>query len=53
MDEYEDNARYNLAETCCASVSLNDLEVFAGSKSTNIIDFSKKQIYGAIRGSSN
>ncbi|THW33448.1 putative aminotransferase [Aureobasidium pullulans] len=49
MDEYEDNARYNLAETCCASVSLNDLEVFAGSKSTNIIDFSKKQIYGAIR----
>ncbi|THX77029.1 putative aminotransferase [Aureobasidium pullulans] len=51
MDEYEDNARYNLAETCCASVSLDDLEEYAGSKSTNIIDFSKKQIYGAIRGS--
>lgn len=51
MDEYEDDAKYNLAETCCASVSLDDLEEFAGSKSTNIIDFSKKQIYGAIRGS--
>jgi aspartate/methionine/tyrosine aminotransferase len=51
MDEHETWATHNLAETCCASVSLDDL-VFAGNKDrASLIDFSQKQTYGAIRGS--
>lgn len=50
MDLYEINAKHNLAETCCASVSLNDLQSFSGQE-TDIIDSSRKQTYGAIRGS--
>ncbi|KAJ5771595.1 hypothetical protein N7520_002124 [Penicillium odoratum] len=51
MDDYENDAKYNLAETCCASISLNDLLAFSPDKPTNLIDFSRKQVYGAIRGS--
>ncbi|GIC88924.1 putative aminotransferase [Aspergillus udagawae] len=52
MDEHETWATHNLAETCCASVSLDDLLVFAGNKDrASLIDFSQKQTYGAIRGS--
>ena len=51
MDAYENDATYNLAETCCASISLNDLLELSDKKPANILDFSKKQIYGAIRGS--
>ncbi|CEO60326.1 Putative Aspartate/tyrosine/aromatic aminotransferase [Penicillium brasilianum] len=50
MDDYENDAKHNLAETCCASISLNDLQAFSGQE-TNLIDYSQKQIYGAIRGS--
>lgn len=50
MDDYENDAKYNLAETCCASISLDDLVGFSG-KSGNILDFSQKLVYGAIRGS--
>ncbi|KAJ5633419.1 hypothetical protein N7490_009758 [Penicillium lividum] len=51
MDDYENDAKYNLAETCCASISLNDLLAFSPDKPANLIDFSRKQVYGAIRGS--
>jgi aspartate/methionine/tyrosine aminotransferase len=51
MDEYENECRYNLAETCCASVSLGDLKGFANAPNSEIVDFSQKQVYGAIRGS--
>ncbi|KNG88821.1 aminotransferase [Aspergillus nomiae NRRL 13137] len=50
MDEYENDAKYNLAETCCASISLNDLISLSGQQ-TSIIDYAQKQVYGAIRGS--
>lgn len=50
MDLYEINAKHNLAETCCASVSLKDLQHFSGQDSS-VIDISHKQTYGAIRGS--
>ncbi|KAE8146333.1 pyridoxal phosphate-dependent transferase [Aspergillus avenaceus] len=50
MDAYENDAKYNLAETCCASISLNDLLAFSGQQ-INIIDYNQKQVYGAIRGS--
>ncbi|OGM43172.1 aminotransferase [Aspergillus bombycis] len=50
MDDYENDAKYNLAETCCASISLNDLASLSGQQ-TSIIDYAQKQVYGAIRGS--
>ncbi|KAB8075357.1 pyridoxal phosphate-dependent transferase [Aspergillus leporis] len=50
MDDYENDAKYNLAETCCASISLNDLLSLSGQQ-TNVIDYTQKQVYGAIRGS--
>lgn len=50
MDLYEVNAKHNLAETCCASVSLKDLQSLS-EQETDIIDFSHKQTYGSIRGS--
>ncbi|KAF7589800.1 hypothetical protein BBP40_003862 [Aspergillus hancockii] len=50
MDDYETEAKYNLAETCCASISLNDLLAFSGQQ-TDVIDYGQKQVYGAIRGS--
>ncbi|PYI21014.1 aspartate/tyrosine/aromatic aminotransferase [Aspergillus japonicus CBS 114.51] len=54
MDLYENDAQHNLAETCCASISLNDILQFSGASSADVpplIDFSRKQTYGAIRGS--
>ncbi|KAF4219529.1 hypothetical protein CNMCM8980_009348 [Aspergillus fumigatiaffinis] len=52
MDEHETWATHNLAETCCASVSLDDILAFAGNEDrASLIDFSQKQTYGAIRGS--
>jgi aspartate/methionine/tyrosine aminotransferase len=49
MDLYENDAKHNLAETCCASISLNDLLSFSNKK--DLVDYSQKQVYGAIRGS--
>ena len=53
MDDNENDAKYNLAETCCASISLNDLIALSGevSDSRSMLDFSRKQTYGPIRGS--
>jgi aspartate/methionine/tyrosine aminotransferase len=48
MDIYETSAKHNLAETCSASISLNDLLALAPKK--DLIDYSQKQVYGAIRG---
>lgn len=50
MDLYENEAKHNLAETCCASISLHDLQALAGQH-IDLVDFSQKQVYGAIRGS--
>ncbi|KAJ5173851.1 uncharacterized protein N7500_001782 [Penicillium coprophilum] len=49
MDLYETSAKHNLAETCCASISLNDLLALSPKK--DLVDFTQKQVYGAIRGS--
>ncbi|KAI9929436.1 hypothetical protein AWENTII_009164 [Aspergillus wentii] len=53
MDDHETSAVHNLAETCCASISLNDLLTLSQSTKTQdtLIDLSQKQVYGAIRGS--
>lgn len=50
MNRHEIIAKYNLADTCCASVSLNDLLNF-GRQETALVDFAQKQVYGAIQGS--
>lgn len=51
MDKYEFQARYNLAETCAASISVKDLQEISEDKSTSPLDLSSKLTYGAIRGS--
>ncbi|KAA8647434.1 uncharacterized protein ATNIH1004_006127 [Aspergillus tanneri] len=51
MDKYEIGAQYNIAETCCASISVNDLQNLSEDKSANPLDLSTKLTYGAIRGS--
>lgn len=55
MDEYETSAEYNLAETCCASISIDELLALSEDKTATVgklLDSSKVQGYGEIRGSS-
>ncbi|KAK5109103.1 hypothetical protein LTR62_007560 [Meristemomyces frigidus] len=54
MDKYETTAKYNIAETCCASISIDELASLCENKQTkasDIIDLSAIQHYGDIRGS--
>ena len=51
MDKYEINAKYNIAETCVASICLDDLRRLSENKSSEIWSSSTKLTYGAIRGS--
>lgn len=51
MDKYETIAKYNIAETCCASISINDLKELSDDKTWDPLDLSTKLTYGAIRGS--
>ena len=52
MDEYEMTPGVlNTAETCAASVSLDELAALAGNKcNSNPVDTSMSLVYGAIRG---
>lgn len=53
MGQYEEDAKYQLAETCCASVSIADLMGMSEDKSTtanDIFDINRKQTYGDIAG---
>jgi aspartate/methionine/tyrosine aminotransferase len=53
MDEYETTPGVlNAAETCCSSISVDDLKKMAGDDaSSSPVDFSTKLTYGAISGS--
>ncbi|MCJ1455288.1 hypothetical protein MMC28_005642 [Mycoblastus sanguinarius] len=51
MDKHETNAQYNIAETCVASISLDDLRGLSDDKSSEIWSPSTKLTYGSIRGS--
>ncbi|KAK5745360.1 hypothetical protein LTR17_001521 [Elasticomyces elasticus] len=54
MDKYETTAKFNIAETCCASVSIEELASLSENKeckASDIIDLSTIQNYGEIRGS--
>ena len=51
MDKYEATAKYNIAETCVASISVQDLLELSEDPSAQILDNSTKMTYGSIRGS--
>lgn len=51
MDEHETWAKYNIAETCSASISIDDLRSFSDDPSESPFSTSTKLTYGAIRGS--
>ena len=53
MDKYELTAKYNISETCCASISVGDLRELSENKDTNPLTQleTRKLTYGAIRGS--
>ena len=51
MDTHETTAKYNIAETCVASISPKDLQEFSEDPSKQIWDPSIKLTYGPIRGS--
>ncbi|PVI03378.1 PLP-dependent transferase [Periconia macrospinosa] len=53
MDKHENNSRYNIAETCAASISIDQLRELSEDKQREIFDTSKPLTYGAIRGSDN
>ncbi|KAL2848129.1 hypothetical protein BJY01DRAFT_233995 [Aspergillus pseudoustus] len=53
MDKYETTAKYNVAETCSASVSVKDLQALSEDPVSHPLDqaLDTKLTYGAIRGS--
>lgn len=51
MDKYETSAKYNIAETCAASISIDDLRGISEDKHSEIWSPATKLTYGAIRGS--
>ena len=51
MYEHETGVKYNIAETCCASISLDDLQQLSDDKTKSPLSTSTKLTYGAIRGS--
>lgn len=55
MDEHQPDAKYDIAETCCASISIDELMELSEDKevkATDILNTSTVQNYGEIRGSS-
>jgi aspartate/methionine/tyrosine aminotransferase len=52
MDRYETTPGViNTAETCVASVSIDELVALSSNKDAKLFDFSRPLTYGAIRGS--
>ncbi|CAI6335955.1 unnamed protein product [Periconia digitata] len=53
MDEHEHNCKYNIAETCAASISIDQLRDISDDKQRQVFDTAKPLTYGTIRGSQN
>jgi aspartate/methionine/tyrosine aminotransferase len=51
MDAHENNCKYNIAETCCASISIDQLREISEDKTREVFNTSRSLTYGAIRGS--
>jgi aspartate/methionine/tyrosine aminotransferase len=50
MDAYEHHCKYNVAETCCSSLTLDQLRELSEDKTTDILKTDRVLTYGAIRG---
>lgn len=50
MDRYETDIDFNLGETCCYSLSLNEIQKLGNCESYQF-DFDQRLTYGAIKGS--
>jgi hypothetical protein len=51
MDEWQPKCKYDIAETCCSSISVDQLQELSEDQSTNVLQPGKKLDYGEIRGS--
>ena len=51
MDAYETTAKFNIAESCAASISIDTLGSLSDNKSRRVLELSTNLTYGAIRGS--
>lgn len=51
MDKYENSCKYNIAETCCASISIDQLRALSEDKDREVFHTANALTYGAIRGS--
>lgn len=51
MDTHETTAKYNIAESCAASISINDLQTLSKDGNVQLWDPFTKLTYGSIRGS--
>ncbi|KAL9115387.1 MAG: hypothetical protein Q9227_000708 [Pyrenula ochraceoflavens] len=51
MDDHETTAKYNIAETCAASISVDELVALSSDKTTSPLSTNLKLVYGDIRGS--
>lgn len=50
MDAYEHHCKYNVAETCCASISIDQLRELSDDKKRDVLKTDQVLTYGAIRG---
>jgi len=50
MDAHETKCKYNIAETCCASISVDQLRDLSENKETPVFDTARILNYGDIRG---
>ncbi|KAF1354451.1 PLP-dependent transferase [Lizonia empirigonia] len=50
MDAYEHHCKYNVAETCCASISIDQLRELSDDKKGDVLKTDRVLTYGAIRG---
>jgi hypothetical protein len=46
MDAYENKCKYNIAETCCASISIDQLRELSENKNREVFDTSRILNYG-------
>jgi len=51
MDDYCPKCTHDIAETCCDSISIDDLQAMCEDKSAKVMDTSVRLGYGEIRGS--
>lgn len=51
MDEYQPKSKYDLAETCCASITLQQLQDLCDEKGKPALELPTRLDYGTIRGS--